>query len=103
MSKSAARPKTRAPRRYSIAEARSSLPALVHDAEKGGPIELTRRGQAVAVILSVLEYQKLIGPRGPGLLDRLQRFRAAHDLEALDPGAAFADVSDRSPGRDVKL
>jgi prevent-host-death family protein len=40
-------------KRYSIAEARNHLPAIVHDAERGKPIHLTRRGKPVAVLLSI--------------------------------------------------
>ncbi|MDZ7669890.1 MAG: type II toxin-antitoxin system prevent-host-death family antitoxin [Gammaproteobacteria bacterium] len=35
--------------RHSIAEARSNLPRLVREAESGKAVELTRRGEAVAV------------------------------------------------------
>lgn len=37
----------------SITAARNSLTALVHQVEKGPPVELTRRGRPVAVLLSV--------------------------------------------------
>lgn len=86
------------PRRCSIAEARTAgLPALIRKSERG-PVQLTRRGRPVAVLLSFEEYQKLTG--GPSLIERIERFRATHDLEALDAASAFADVRDRSPGRD---
>ena len=39
-------------KRYSIAEARSNLPAIVDQAEAGLEIELTRRGKPVAVVVS---------------------------------------------------
>ena len=38
-------------KRHSIAEARSSLPRLIREAESGKPVELTRRGQPVAVLV----------------------------------------------------
>lgn len=44
---------------YSIAQARDQLPQLVHTAEQGTPVELTRRGKQVAVILSAKEYDRL--------------------------------------------
>ena len=37
---------------YSIAKARDQLAELVHRAEKGAAVELTRHGKPVAVILS---------------------------------------------------
>lgn len=37
-------------RRYAIAEARAHLPRIVDQAEAGMDVELTRRGQPVAVL-----------------------------------------------------
>lgn len=39
-------------KRVSIAVAKQTLPALVHEVEKAGEIELTRRGRTVAYIVS---------------------------------------------------
>jgi antitoxin Phd len=88
-------------KRYSIAEARNSLPALVHDAEKGTPVELTRRGKPVAVLISADEYARLAHGR-PDLWSALREFRKRHDPLDLDVDAIFADVRDRSAGREVK-
>ena len=44
-------------KRYSIAEARSNLPTIVDQVEAGQEIELTRRGKAVAVVLSLRELR----------------------------------------------
>jgi prevent-host-death family protein len=46
-------------RRYSIAEARHDLAAIVHELEGRDLIELTRRGEPVAVMLSLKEYRRL--------------------------------------------
>ena len=43
----------------SIADAKNNLPRLIHEAEEGGAIELTRRGKPVAVIVSMAQYRKL--------------------------------------------
>jgi prevent-host-death family protein len=40
---------------YSIAQASDRLPELVDQAEQGTPVELTRHGKRVAVILSAEE------------------------------------------------
>ena len=45
-------------KRYSIAEARSHLPAIVDQAEAGLEIELTRRGKPVAVVVSPRELER---------------------------------------------
>lgn len=45
---------------YSIAEARHDLASLVHEAETGKPVTLTRRGKPVAVLLSHGRYEELV-------------------------------------------
>jgi antitoxin Phd len=73
----------------SIAEARDRLASLVHDVENGAPVEITRRGRPVAVLVSYHEYQRLLG-EGPSFWDALLAFRSATDqndaqlLEDLD-------------------
>jgi prevent-host-death family protein len=44
---------------FSIADARNRLPELIHEAEAGQPVRLTRRGQPVAVLLADREYARL--------------------------------------------
>ena len=86
----------------SITAARNSLTALVHEVEKGPPVELTRRGRPVAVLLSVSEYRKLRADR-PDLWSSIQRFRQETDLRELDVEAVYSGVRDRSPGREPDL
>lgn len=88
--------------RYSIAAARNSLPALVHAVEGGSPVEITRRGRPVAVLLSIGDYQEMSNKK-PDLWAAIQRFRQTADLEALDTEEIYADVRDRSPGREPEL
>ena len=89
-------------KQYSIATARNSLPALVHSVETGPPVELTRRGRPVAVLLSRSEYDRL--RRGtPDLWEAIQDFRRTADLESLDVDEVYAGVRDRSPGREPEL
>ncbi len=87
--------------RYSIAEARNQLPAIVHEAERGSVAELTRRGKPVAVVLSIADYERLTRAR-PDFWHALQEFRKRHDLAALDLDAIFEGARDRSPGRTVE-
>lgn len=46
-------------KQYSITAARNQLPAIVHEVENGPPVELTRRGRPVAVLLSFRDYERL--------------------------------------------
>ncbi|MBX3167922.1 MAG: type II toxin-antitoxin system Phd/YefM family antitoxin [Candidatus Eremiobacteraeota bacterium] len=46
-------------KQYSIAAARDQLARLVHDAEEGQPVELTRRGKPVAILLAIEDYRRL--------------------------------------------
>jgi prevent-host-death family protein len=46
-------------RETSIRDARNSLPGLIHEVEAGEPVRLTRRGKAVAVVVSEQQYQRL--------------------------------------------
>jgi prevent-host-death family protein len=89
-------------RQVTLAQASDQLPAIVDDVAQHGPIEVTREGRPVAVIVSTGEYQRLSGDR----LDAwtaYERFRASTDLGELDIDTAFDDVRDRSTGRDVSL
>lgn len=88
------------PKQYSIAEARNHLAEVVHEVERCGAVELTRRGKPVAVILSAEAYAQL-EPRRRDFAAALAEFRSSHDLDELwADGDPFADVRDRSPGRE---
>lgn len=43
----------------SIADAKNHLTELLYQAEEGQPVQVTRRGQPVAVLLSEAEYTRL--------------------------------------------
>ena len=89
--------------KYSIAEARHNLAALVHALEKKDHIELTRRGEPVAVLLSMRAYERLTAPKAD-FWEAYQRFRQTHALDqlAIVP-EIFENIRDRSTGRDVNL
>ena len=79
-----------------------NLPTLVRDAERGLAVTLTRRGEAVAVLISTERFQthaKSSVPLGRALDD----FRNAHDLDELDIERVYEDVRDRSEGRVVPI
>ena len=88
-------------RRYSIAEARSRLPKIVDDAQAGVEIELTRRGQPVAVLVSRREFERLRGKR-LHFRDAYKKFLKTHSLEEIGVDKDFAaSVRDRMTGRKV--
>lgn len=91
-------------KRQSIADARSSLPSLVREAESGQAIELTRRGEPVAVLIGRRQYVRLTS-RHRKFSDAYEDFLRSVDLEelAIDPDEVFAGLRDDSRGRDVDL
>jgi prevent-host-death family protein len=87
-------------KQYSIAEARNRLPGIVHEVERGSPVELTRRGKPVAVIVSIQDYQRLSTGKKT-FTEAFEAFRKSVDLEELNfRHEDFEGLRDRSPGRD---
>ena len=91
-------------RRHSIADARNNLPELVRQAESGKPVELTRRGEPVAVLIGRKEYDRLTAPLRT-FADAWENFSRTVDLKqaGIDPDEIFSDVRDDAPGRDTRL
>lgn len=88
-------------KQYSIAEARHHLASIVHEVEQGQPARLTRRGKAVAVLLSEADYQRLLGSENADLWASIASFRDAHHLdETAFADNDFAGLRDRDGGRD---
>lgn len=86
---------------YSIAEARDKLASIVHEVEEAGPVRLTRRGKAVAVLVAEAEYERLKGGK-TDFWTAVERFRDTHDLNALwTPDLDFEALRDQSAGRDA--
>jgi prevent-host-death family protein len=71
-------------RESTIRDAKNSLAALIHVAEKGEAVRLTRHGKPVAVLVSEREYRRLSERSGRGdPWAFLQRWRAQQDKHAL--------------------
>jgi antitoxin Phd len=91
------------PRKYSIAEARQQFAAIVHELDQAPLIELTRRGQPVAVLLSLEAYQQLT-PHTTRFWEAYSAFRSSIvSADLLDESDPFASLRDRSPGREVAI
>jgi cellobiose PTS system EIIB component len=89
-------------RRYSIAEARQDLAAIIHEAETAGPIQFTRRGQSVAVLLSQADYEQLTAGR-KDFWKAYEDFRSLPDFVDVEVDPEIFTVRDISPGRDVSF
>jgi antitoxin Phd len=90
-------------KKYSIAEARDNFTSVVHEAEEGAQVELTRRGKPVAVLVGVEDFERLSNKK-PSFWQAYQEFRRTHDFVKadIDPDEIWGDVRDSSPGRDFE-
>ena len=91
-------------KQQSIAEARSNLPQLVREVESGEPIELTRRGESVAVLIGRRQYESLVtrSRRFSEAWDEFTREVELSELE-INPDEIFHGLRDTKPGRDIGL
>ena len=90
------------PTSFTIAQARTHFPGLINDAEKGKPVEITRRGKPVAILVSVDAYRHLTTPR-LGFWDVVSTFRGL--IKANKAGLApkdFEGIRETEPGRKFK-
>lgn len=90
--------------RHSIADARSNLPRLVREAERGKAVELTRRGEPVAVLIGRRQFERLTS-NYRSFADAYRDFSNEVDLAelAINPDELFAGTREETPGRDVCL
>lgn len=90
--------------RHSIAEARRNFPSLVHDAENGKAVEITRRGEPVAVLIGHHVFERLAAGRR-GFSEAYREFADSVDLRELelDPEELFGDLREEASGREVRL
>ena len=90
--------------RHSIAEARRNLPALIREAENGKEVELTRRGEPVAMLISYRAFKHLASIRR-GFIAAYRDFTTNIDVSNLElnPDELFGDVREETGGRDIRL
>ena len=90
--------------RYSITEARRNLPKLVREAERGKAVELMRRGEPVAMLISRRRFEQLASNHS-GFAEAYQAFAKRVDLVKLDldPDQLFSGIRADTQGRAVKL
>ena len=89
---------------YSIADAKTHLPRIVHEVEESGTIHLTRYGKPVAVILSETEYTVLKQGKKLTSKQALQAFLSNEEFKDVDVDTHLFD-QDRSKqqGRETQL
>lgn len=87
---------------YSIAQARNQLPSLVRAAERGAAVELTRRGEKVAVLVSVATLARLEAG-GANFWDRVVAFRKAAPAGSLLKRDDLDGLRQKDKGRAVTL
>ena len=84
--------------KVSVAEARRNFAPLIERAEHGRVIEITRRGKAVAVLLSAAEYAVIT--KRSSFIEAARQVRDRMGVEDLGIGVAdFDGLRDRLPGR----
>jgi cellobiose PTS system EIIB component len=90
---------------YSIDQVQENPERVIQAVEREKSVEITRQGKQVAILLSVEEYNRLVGEKQSGFGAALKRFRQELTEEGLEinPDEVFRDVRDRSPGREVVL
>jgi len=90
---------------YSIAEARNQFATLVRDAEESNqPVQVTRRGQPVAVILSAEEYARLLANQPErDFWSAYQEWRQKWNVSELDmnPDEIWGDAREQTPAPDT--
>jgi prevent-host-death family protein len=90
-------------KRYSIAEARSNLPDIVDQAEAGQEIQLTRRGEPVAAVVSLRALARLRGEH-TGFAEAYRQFLRTHPLRRAGvDDEVFTSTRERGAGRKVSL
>jgi len=94
---------TMAANKVSVAEARQHFARLIERARQGKTIEITRRGEPVAVLLSASEYSAITGER-PSFIDAMSQVRERLGVDELEIGDAdFEGLRGESPGREISL
>jgi prevent-host-death family protein len=83
----------------SIAQAKSQLTRLIHQAESGDAVHITRRGTPVAVLLSEDEYARLCQGREPqDFWQSIVEMRSDPGFQPVDWSADEVDAwRDRRP------
>ena len=85
----------------SVADAKAHLARLLHEVESGEPVHITRRGRAVAVLVSEAEYARLQrSADSKNFWEQIEEMRAEPAFEAIDwSREELAELRAKSIGR----
>jgi prevent-host-death family protein len=88
----------------SIADAKAHLTRLIHRAESGEAVHITRRGKPVAVLVSESEYARLRqGKERPDFWQLVAEMRSDPEFEPIDWAPEEVDSwRDRRPVKDTE-
>jgi len=90
-------------KQYSIADARKNLPTVVDEAQAGSEVQITRRGQPVAVVVSVDQFERMKTERAT-FADSYRAFRRRFPEGKGNLSAGtFKGLRERGVGRKVEL
>ena len=91
----------------SLTEAKAQLAGLVHAAESGAVVHISRHGKSVAVLLSEQAYAAMQGEaQGTRVWKAIAQWRRAGRSQHRDDWPGDLDIQawrDRSVGREVEL
>lgn len=86
----------------SVADAKAHLARLLHEVESGEPVHITRRGRAVAVLVSETEYARLQqSADSKNFWAQIEEMRADSSFEAIDYSPEeLSELRAKSSGRE---
>jgi prevent-host-death family protein len=92
-----------------IFQAKNHLASIIHEAESGDSMKLTRHGKPAAMLIGMDEYERILGS-GTGLVANLELWRrdwrpdgAEKDGSEGQDDDAFAGLRPAQSGRPVEL
>jgi prevent-host-death family protein len=90
-------------RKLTTAQARRQWAKVLRTASRGNPVVVTSNGHPLAAVVSIAQLHALEAARPETLGEAVLRARSNLDTDDLAGPDPWANVRDRSPGRDVQL
>ena len=90
-------------RHLTTAQVRKDLARVLRTAKRGTPVVVTSNGQPVAAVVSIEQLRALGETQNETLGQAILEARADIDPSELEGPDPWANVRDKSPGRDVDL